>query len=616
MKKLTFSMTFFLLYTLGALCSSILSGCGPGQLFGPTITPSFTPTPTTTFTPTTTPTPTLTPTLTPVPSVPGVLYVAPHKVGNGNCLSWNNACELQIALQKAQEGNEIWVKAGVYKPSRNDVSAAFVLKKGVAVYGGFSGVEFKREQRDWKKNVVILSGDLDNDDINDDGNFIAETTEKIVGNNSWNVVLSNGVDNSAILDGFIITGAVSGGIYNFSSSPILANLTIIGNSSWYDGGGITNYGSSPTLKNVILQGNKAKSGGGMANIDGSNPVLVDVVFLENVAEYNGGGLDHRYSSKLLMENVNFIGNSAQYGGAIALSGSQNITLTNVTFTGNKASIYGGGIFEANCKNVAMTEVNFGENRADHGAALAHFDSDTLLTRVDFDTNTASLNGGAIFNEKGNLTIIGAYFRNNKVTLDSPHMIGGNGGAIWSRDLSKIKIYNALFWKNVAFNGGSAIYNAKNSQLLIVNASFSHHDGTVIENGFQETRLINVIMWDNDLATEIVNWPLFSATTFVAYSNIRGCKATGRWESSCGQNGGYNIDIDPLFVNPEVGDLHLQSNSPCIDAGRNNMLPSSIVIDLDDKPRFVDIPNVTDTGNGEPPIVDMGAYEVQEGAQIR
>jgi hypothetical protein len=46
----------------------IISGCGPGQLFGPTITPipTSTPTPTITLTPTKTPTPTETPTPTPL----------------------------------------------------------------------------------------------------------------------------------------------------------------------------------------------------------------------------------------------------------------------------------------------------------------------------------------------------------------------------------------------------------------------------------------------------------------------------------------------------------------------------------------------------------------------
>jgi hypothetical protein len=53
------------------ITSLVMSGCGPGQLLGPTVTPTptltFTPTPTSTSTPTSTPT--LTPTITPTPGI-------------------------------------------------------------------------------------------------------------------------------------------------------------------------------------------------------------------------------------------------------------------------------------------------------------------------------------------------------------------------------------------------------------------------------------------------------------------------------------------------------------------------------------------------------------------
>jgi hypothetical protein len=45
---------------------------------------------------------------------------------------------------------------------------------------------------------------------------------------------------------------------------------------------------------------------------------------------------------------------------------------------------------------------------------------------------------------------------------------------------------------------------------------------------------------------------------VTYSDIEG-----------GWVGEGNIDADPLFVSPDNGDFHLQSDSPCIDAGDPN-----------------------------------------------
>ena len=55
---------------------------------------------------------------------------------------------------------------------------------------------------------------------------------------------------------------------------------------------------------------------------------------------------------------------------------------------------------------------------------------------------------------------------------------------------------------------------------------------------------------------------------------------------------------------------LQPDSPCIDAADNTAVPKGIDTDLDGNPRFVDDLCTDDTGDGESPIVDMGAYEFQ------
>jgi hypothetical protein len=50
-------------------------------------------------------------------------------------------------------------------------------------------------------------------------------------------------------------------------------------------------------------------------------------------------------------------------------------------------------------------------------------------------------------------------------------------------------------------------------------------------------------------------------------------------------------------------------SPCIDAGSGGP-GSSAAADLDGNPRFAGVPDVPDTGLGECPVIDMGAYEHQ------
>ncbi len=70
-----------------------------------------------------------------------------------------------------------------------------------------------------------------------------------------------------------------------------------------------------------------------------------------------------------------------------------------------------------------------------------------------------------------------------------------------------------------------------------------------------------------------------------------------------------VNVDPHFVDSAAGNLRLQRTSPAIDAGNNEVLtPTLPLTDLDGYPRRMDIPSVSDTGNGTAPIVDMGAYE--------
>jgi fibro-slime domain-containing protein/RHS repeat-associated protein len=64
---------------------------------------------------------------------------------------------------------------------------------------------------------------------------------------------------------------------------------------------------------------------------------------------------------------------------------------------------------------------------------------------------------------------------------------------------------------------------------------------------------------------------------------------------------------PLEPNLVSGDYRLREGSPCIDAGDNSVMPSSVRTDLDGYCRFVDDPNTEPNGTA---TVDMGAYEYQ------
>jgi len=330
---------------------------------------------------------------------PTRLYVdGDVSTGANDGSSWANAYHhLQDALDRANnngfDGFVIWVAEGVYYPDEDSVSTYvvhanddiyedfWITYDNVRMYGGFAGDETSLDQRDWKNNPTILSGDVDGDDDNGDGNFIAEATQNHNGSNSLHVLFLNGDTNGAItsntvIDGFIIT---AGSARNAGTSGY--------------GGGLYCYAAaaasvcSPTLRNLKFQGNYATLGGGMMlyseNGGISSPSLTSVEFNNNFAADGGGGffayvgsLGSGTESMTDMVNVKFISNRTNgSGGGIYLdctAGTGGYILTNVEFYKNDA-VGGGGAINTHSRggnvNITINNSTFTKNEANSGGAL-------------------------------------------------------------------------------------------------------------------------------------------------------------------------------------------------------------------------------------------------------
>jgi len=256
-------------------------------------------------------------------SIGKVIYVdcnAPGPVRDGN--SWPTAFRhLQEALDIAEDGGQIWVAQGTYKPDSNaayptgtkDRNATFELVNGVATYGGFpSGGDPNWNDRDAQAHETILSGDINlPGDAND---------------NSYHVVTGSGTEPNTILDGFIITAG------NADSPPR------------NDGGGMYNDGGSPTVTNCMFTGNRASGNGGAMYNENSSPVVAKCRFRRNTVYYWGGGMGNYYGSRPTVFNCTFSGNHAyEWGGGMFNYSGSNSTVVNCTFTGNSADISGGGM---------------------------------------------------------------------------------------------------------------------------------------------------------------------------------------------------------------------------------------------------------------------------------
>lgn len=404
---------------------------------------------------------------------------------------------------------EIWVAQGVYYPDEggshinNAVTETFRIPwNNVQLYGGFVGTETLRTQRDWIANPTILSGDIDGNDINIDGNFIAETWNDIQGSNAYHLLYLGGVHNysiteTTVIDGFIVTGGNANG--DFSPDDLGGGYhcaILTGNAQ-----------CNPTLANIIFSGNQAgQSGGGMYNYsnDGeSSPSLTNITFTGNYADYGGGMFNSGvYFGKAnpTLTNVTFSGNSAYQGGGMSNGGSGqgcgSPVLLNVVFSNNSASSYGGGMY-----NKAY-EIEW-------GGSTYYGVSSPVLTNVIFSGNQAA-NGAGMFN------------------------YGFNG-------TSSPMLTNVTFYGNQAINYGGGMY--------------SYVDGV----GVSAPTVDNSILWGNTATggPQIYNTGA-AASASVTYSNVE-------WPGGT-YTGTGNLNIAPRFVAPATGNYRLQADSPMIDAG--------------------------------------------------
>lgn len=244
-----------------------------------------------------------------------ILYVNEKATGNNSGVSWANAMRsLKEALNSSCPGvTQIWVAKGTYKPTTNSSrDSSFIMKNNLAIYGGFAGTELALSQRNIRLNPTILSGDIGVANNNAD--------------NSYNVVrnISNGLNSTAILDGFTVTGGNGNG----------------GGFGGY-GAGIINVNSAASFYNCSIIGNIAAIyGGGMYN-NGTSPLVVNSVFAGNTALYGGGLYNESAATKLI--NCSFSGNLAfEEGGAISTYGAVVPQITNSILWGNSSGIRNAG----------------------------------------------------------------------------------------------------------------------------------------------------------------------------------------------------------------------------------------------------------------------------------
>lgn len=283
----------------------------------------------------------------------------------GNGSSWPAAfADLQLALEAAAAGDQIWVAEGRYVPSVETTSGdprsrSFVLPHDVELYGGFLGHEATLAERAGSFAATRLDGDL---------GVAGDWSD-----NSLHVVQLWGTTYfvSARLDGFaVVNGAATapaggprrgGGVLvslnggTHGPTLTLSDCTIEHNLADQGGGlAVINLGRMNLLRCVVQRNAALQRGGGLFAIT-AFVTSVGTTWRHNVTAGNGGAF-YTISTNddwLRFSNDVFHDNDALRGGAFALGGGQftygGATLDACTFAYNTADEGGGGFVQTDAQ---------------------------------------------------------------------------------------------------------------------------------------------------------------------------------------------------------------------------------------------------------------------------
>jgi parallel beta helix pectate lyase-like protein len=502
-------------------------------------------------------------------------------------LSWDTAFrEIQDAIDTAVEAGasedepaEVWVADGNY---RGPGEYVVEMTEYVDLYGGFSGVEKLREERDW----VIHQASID-------GSYIRRCVK---GANHVTI------DGLVLKNGSTSEGEDGAGIFNDNVSPMIRNCTFTSNKTNVgNGGGIYNNNSQSTIINCSFFSNDSIRGnGGAIYNNNSQPIIINCTMNHNNQEEVYGGTIYNNYSKAIIKDCTF----NRTNRAISNNNSQ-LEISRCSFYDNSRTA-----MENNGSSVLMSFCNFEDNQQentyDFGRAMYNYHSSLKISDSTFVNNSSSSDGGAIYNRISEISIKNCSFSNNRayIKIQSGIPYPTHGGAMYSSS-STVFISNSIFSENnTSYGGGAGICNiygttsVENSlfvgnkanismggamlnqqgEINISNCNFVNNSPYCVYNTQTKLSLINSIFLGNNADLN----PLAQRSESVRYNCI-----------SSDFSGEGNINTDPLFTDPNNDDFTLQIGSPCIDAGTRENCPHT---------------DITGMGRPQGGLVDMGAYE--------
>jgi len=293
----------------------------------------------------------------------------------------------------------------------------------------------------------------------------------------------------------------------------------------------------------------------------------------------GGGIFGNGTLATIQNNI-IADNTAYRGGGLY---ECNGIIQNNHINNNTATGYGGGLCKCNGivqdNIISFNTVSSPPGAPDCGGG-GICDCDGIIQNNTISDNLVS---GATINIGGGLFFCDGLIQNNVISGNSAIGTYSFGGGV-SHFHGTIQ-NNIIFGNSATTGGGLSVCNGTiQNDTIYANAAVARGGGL-----FSCDNIIrNCIIWEN-MAPDDAE---LADCSIPSYSTIKD------WTGG----GTGNIVADPKLVNPLLGDFHLQSTSPCIDAG---CMVSGLEEDFEGDPRPFD---GTPEPRGDGSDIDIGADE--------